>query len=1823
MPTPKKIKIDPTSLDAHSESGRFLHGFLKECKNDPGKHVILKNTPQEYHGLEFELTHTLHRRDVDVGEGQTPRYFVVDNPEGESDYNARGNQALVGYYLGALHPILNGAFQFLPEANRVYKNLLCCLYSDEGIAYGEQALEREVACMQLGGRLAPKALFTLQSNAQRWGFYYSMRKARGCTLTEWLKNKEKNNNQDRLFKVSTALIQALYLQVTRHGIVHSDIKPDNIFIEEGPQGEISITIIDYGFALNNLEKPLQVQGTPEYLPPEYQLGKHQIHDLKFDVYSLGKILHELWEGQVGDIPDPVRKVLSAAIASNPDERSEIHQLYDGVLQIGMTESERLAYVLGFDLRLSLDESDLNQETFIRKTQEALEQLKDNPAIITAFVSGLGWDALVFSRPALTTKQALLEALSAILKKPSEAIESLNASVFQLENHLQWCQQNIQYFPHVKSYVAIEQSFEALKLKFEKRIARLQGMPLDLDEISIKTSRIIDQAVDLKDLHNLIHFQAHGQQGQDKAATDELKKRVEHIIDSNPSHFDEDEKEKIKPFLENPNRDFEYKRGRMVAFFAAGKYQRLYAELCMAEKRSPVHVFQPYFNLIASLERIKNADVNSEFLKAIAKALRDYLKSVGNDRNLNLLYRAASNDRLSDIKKIETLIQQSPNHEQFVAGLKLILSDMKTGFFGRSLMKRNLNAVIEQYEKRKQDMAKQLKRIDVTTLTNKDDLLLVGRFLKAHIKKNHVVVSGDVYRYAGHEFCFSNTLVYEGEKNNEVQPPRFRVTDTHEGEGELVFSNVCGHLELTHSGACFYSPAEKPAVIHHYGPDINLKPKEMTSRFATTFQNLDLLYQQKQTHKVETQPEVYATIRLVDNEAIHQGKKPKDRPACGFLVVQEGETLSHYLEANHHTLSPEQRIKLMYSLLAAYREQVRVKGAFLTYLDLHSIIIAVAPNGDYKLDLSGANTTQQSLVSPHNNPAFMLPADFESDGASAKADAWRLGRVVCEIFDADQTLKKEYKANWDRLLSPEVLDNKFEAVALARVTEKENSRGFFARAWHKFTAWFAPKKTNKDRILSVLTRDECAAIQVEVEREAVSEVVQGLNGQLLPFAQNLRLDALLDLLQGREIHDLKGANTQSPTALQPSDPAILLRFEELKGECTALVAQSALFTKNKNVALPPPPSLKDLMDFRQALEAFDGVPTKVTLDYHLKKFHLIRRQLFWNAQPFHVENITMGNDHAKLLLRYLKSQVERGVTSFEAGHVFFDEKGYAHRLTSGIDVRDKKNGTIHYDVLSPLTEADQNQHSPVYEVAYVLKPGVDSSLMCVKRFDEQQKSRRLVKYAFDPRLPHDKLIEDAAIEHKRMERQHHVFRAKNAKGRSINQLRQPGVSYGQAFRQTASLANEDPKKLKQFLAVVRAFHLQVEINNIPYTDVKPQNLILNALPNGEDVFAVIDFEPGRLNEDFGVMPEDVSDRAFLRTVDAVQQRQPFFGLGVLLAKLYGGPSLIESKLNTQEKLNQFLGAVQDSNQPIPEKVRPLILDLLNVNGKTQNLGGLLEQVYVLTGKNKDQWYAYRSGCELRRPFLPLTSKEDLLNRIGGSVNGLPPEGIREFIRGLGFAVLLKNVDQLQTREELIAKIESIFSYKDTMLDEWTKKKETLSDLVKAYRVDNTLLTEKQLSLVEFSVSEAEAKVARIKAHYEEQCDLDAIDGANTRLLGLSMREFDRLHRSSLQLAERLAPRVQAVLLKEAVNADPLKQACAEVLKQYATQKSTLSSRRRADIIRLKEMISGGQEGDALKQQITDYVKGTLAGGMFGKRSVFKGKLAASLLKITKARGVGRG
>lgn len=142
-------------------------------------------------------------------------------------------------------------------------------------------------------------------------YYFVMEFVEGVTLREAIRRKTLSPAE--ALRVVSRICEALQFAHDQ-GIVHRDIKPDNILLSKDGQ----VKIADFGLAkllaLPDSEVPLtasrHVVGTPHYMAPE-QMERPLEVDHRADIYSLGVVFYEMLTGELplGRFDPPSRKVI--------------------------------------------------------------------------------------------------------------------------------------------------------------------------------------------------------------------------------------------------------------------------------------------------------------------------------------------------------------------------------------------------------------------------------------------------------------------------------------------------------------------------------------------------------------------------------------------------------------------------------------------------------------------------------------------------------------------------------------------------------------------------------------------------------------------------------------------------------------------------------------------------------------------------------------------------------------------------------------------------------------------------------------------------------------------------------------------------------------------------------------------------------------------------------------------------------------------------------------------------------------------------------------------------------------------------------------------------------------------------------------------------------------------------------------------------------------------------------------------------------------------------------------------------------------------------
>ncbi len=134
-----------------------------------------------------------------------------------------------------------------------------------------------------------------------------------------------------IIKQSASALEAAH----KLGMVHRDIKPDNIALVDAPEGEM-VKVLDFGIAKvkearmgeaagMTLTGAGVVIGTPQYMSPEQAMGKRGDElDGRADLYSLGIVMYQMLTADLPFRADTTMEMLLAHMQKAPAPIRELH-----------------------------------------------------------------------------------------------------------------------------------------------------------------------------------------------------------------------------------------------------------------------------------------------------------------------------------------------------------------------------------------------------------------------------------------------------------------------------------------------------------------------------------------------------------------------------------------------------------------------------------------------------------------------------------------------------------------------------------------------------------------------------------------------------------------------------------------------------------------------------------------------------------------------------------------------------------------------------------------------------------------------------------------------------------------------------------------------------------------------------------------------------------------------------------------------------------------------------------------------------------------------------------------------------------------------------------------------------------------------------------------------------------------------------------------------------------------------------------------------------------------------------------------------------------
>jgi len=210
---------------------------------------------------------------------------------------------------------------FLAEEPRLGRQVVLKLLPPEmGAAVNIERFEREI---QLAARLQhPHIVPLLTAGASGDLLYYIMPFITGESLRVKLA-REGELPIGEAVRILREVVDAL-AYAHRNGVVHRDIKPDNVLLSEG-----HAVVTDFGVAkavsassgASSLTSLGVALGTPAYMAPEQAAADPHV-DHRADIYAVGALAYEMLAGRTPFLATSPQALLAAHITQAPDPVSQ-------------------------------------------------------------------------------------------------------------------------------------------------------------------------------------------------------------------------------------------------------------------------------------------------------------------------------------------------------------------------------------------------------------------------------------------------------------------------------------------------------------------------------------------------------------------------------------------------------------------------------------------------------------------------------------------------------------------------------------------------------------------------------------------------------------------------------------------------------------------------------------------------------------------------------------------------------------------------------------------------------------------------------------------------------------------------------------------------------------------------------------------------------------------------------------------------------------------------------------------------------------------------------------------------------------------------------------------------------------------------------------------------------------------------------------------------------------------------------------------------------------------------------------------------------------
>jgi serine/threonine-protein kinase len=189
--------------------------------------------------------------------------------------------------------------------------------------------------------------------------YYVMELLRGEDLGRILKH-EQRLGVARAVRLAIDVCRGLEAAHAR-GLVHRDLKPQNVFVVHSERGDELAKILDFGLVRldrTNLSAPAaSLLGTVRYMAPE-QVKNPALVDARADVYALGAVLYECLAGVPAHPGDTTEQILKRRLNHDPRSLGELRESLprglDGVVRRALARNPNARFASAGEFAAALE-----------------------------------------------------------------------------------------------------------------------------------------------------------------------------------------------------------------------------------------------------------------------------------------------------------------------------------------------------------------------------------------------------------------------------------------------------------------------------------------------------------------------------------------------------------------------------------------------------------------------------------------------------------------------------------------------------------------------------------------------------------------------------------------------------------------------------------------------------------------------------------------------------------------------------------------------------------------------------------------------------------------------------------------------------------------------------------------------------------------------------------------------------------------------------------------------------------------------------------------------------------------------------------------------------------------------------------------------------------------------------------------------------------------------------------------------------------------------------------------------------------------------------